>query len=138
MFLTGRKQFGRQSVRINSISCVFCVFADRPPGKVGPEECGGLFPRLRYRKNIAEEHCARQLLGILRALDENVLDNVFWLPRVENPAEAPTKVKSDAAPSMRLLQPGAFCAGARRPPSGASFRREGSGRYGFSPHFFIV
>ena len=46
----------------------------------------------------AEKFLVRRFSGSKQALEEGDLDNAFWLPGAENPADGLTKVRSDLVP----------------------------------------
>ena len=58
--------------------------AGLPPGMVGLEDCESLFNNLRTKKMITEKYLVRHCLSIQQSLEENELDNVYWLPGTDN------------------------------------------------------
>ena len=50
------------------------------PGKIGPEDCESLFPRLRSKKTVAEEDSVSFFSGIQQSLGSTELDSTRWLP----------------------------------------------------------
>ena len=84
------------------------------PGEVGLENCESLFTHLKT-KIIAEKYLARHFSGIQQALEGGDLENAYWLPGTEGPADGLTKMRSDAVPLLRLLESGEFCPGQLRP-----------------------
>ena len=67
---------------------------------------------------ITEKYLARHCLSIQQSLDNNELDNIYWLPGTENPADGMTKVKSEMSPMLHLLEFGEFYPGFLRPLKG--------------------
>ena len=67
----------------------------------GKEDCESLFTHLKNRKLLAEKYLVRRFLSIQQLIEDGDLDNVYWLPGVENPADGLTKLKSE----MRLFLP---------------------------------
>ena len=57
---------------------------------------------------IADKYLVRHFSGIQKALEAGDLENVYWLPGTENPADSLTKVRSAMDPLLRLLELGAF------------------------------
>ena len=78
------------------------------PGMAGKEECGSLFTHLRNRKLLTEKYLVRHFLSIQQLIEDGDLDNVYWLPGVENPADGLTKLKSETGPIQVVFNP-AFC-----------------------------
>ena len=52
---------------------------------------------------IVEKYPAPRFLGTRQALEEGESVNVYWVLGAENPAYGLTDVRSDVAPSFRLL-----------------------------------
>ena len=98
----------------------YTPFVGLSPGMVGLEDCESLFSHLRTKRMITEKYLVRHFLGIQQSLDHGELDNIFWLPGTENPADGMTKVKSDMPPMLRLLEHGEFHPGLLRPLKGVS------------------
>ena len=67
---------------------------------------------------ITEKYLVRHFLGIQQSLDHGELDNIFWLPGTENPADGMTKVRSEMPPMLHLLEFGEFYPGTLRPLKG--------------------
>ena len=76
---------------------------------VGLEDCESLFTRIKTKKMIPEKYLERHFLSIQQALGAGDLENAYWLPGTENPADGLTKVRSDVVPLLRLLESGSFC-----------------------------
>ena len=57
-------------------------------------------------------------------MDQGDVDNVYWLPRPQNPADGLTEVKTDLVTLLCLLQAGSFLPGTRRPLRGFAFEEE--------------
>ena len=57
----------------------------------------------------------RHFLSIQQSLDNNELDNIYWLPGTENPADGVTKMKSEMSPMLNLLEFGEPHPGFLRP-----------------------
>ena len=62
-------------------------------GIMGMEDC-----EQRAQRVATGKHPVRRLLRIQQALEQAELDNVYWLPVVENPADGLPKVCSDVVP----------------------------------------
>ena len=77
----------------------------------------------------------RHSLGNQSLLGNRELENAHWLTGPENPADGPTKVKSDTVPLLLSLQSGSLCPGALRPLRGVTFKEKGNGR---RTYIFIV
>ena len=69
---------------------------------------------------VAEKYLVRHFLSIQQALEEGELENAYWLPGTENPADGLTKVRSDMV-LLRLLESGGFRQGRLRPLKGAAW-----------------
>ena len=78
------------------------------PDMAGLKDCESLFTDPETKRMVAEKYSFRHFLPVHQALGRGGLDNVHWPRGPENPADAPTKVKSDLAPLSRLLQTGSF------------------------------
>ena len=87
---------------------------------VGLEDCESLFSHLRTKRMITEKYLVRHFLSIQQSLDDKELDNVYWLPGTENPADGMTKLKSEMQPMLHLLEFGEFYPGFLRPLLGVS------------------
>ena len=96
----------------------YAPFVDISPGMVGLEDCESLFNHLRNKKMITEKYLVRHFLSIQQALEDGELENVYWLPGTENPADGMTKVRSEMAPMLQLLETGEFHPGTLRPLHG--------------------
>ena len=59
-------------------------------------------------------------MSIQQALGEKELNNVFWIPGKENPADGSTKLHSETLPLLRLLASGTYSPGILRPLKGIS------------------
>ena len=82
------------------------------------EDYGSLSSYLKRTEIITEKRLVRHFLGTRRPLVKGDLDNVHWLPGLENPAGATTEVRSDVIPLLRLLESGASHPGILRPLRG--------------------
>ena len=47
-------------------------------------------------------------LDIQQSLEEGELENVYWIPGTENPADGLTKLRSEMGPILALLETGRF------------------------------
>ena len=90
-------------------------FAGSKPGMIGLEDCESLFTHLKKSKIITEKFLVRHFLSIQQAIEERELDNVFWIPGKENPADGLTKMHSEILPLLRLLESGTYNPGMMRP-----------------------
>ena len=100
----------------------YAPFAKVSPGMVGMVDCESLSTHLKNRKMITEKYLVRRFLSIQQFLEEEELDNVFWLPGVGNPADSLTKIKSEMGPILTLLESGCFHPGALRPLRGVAWK----------------
>ena len=75
---------------------------------------------------IAEKYVVRHFLRIQQFIEEGDLDNVYWIPGTENPADGLTKIRSEMGPILALLETGRFQPGLLRPLKGLA-SREGPG-----------
>ena len=96
----------------------FGHFSGLSPGLVGLEDCESLFAELKKSKMITEKFLVRHCLSIQQALEQKDLDNVYWVPGKENPADGLTKLRSEILPLLRLLESGAYNPGILRPLKG--------------------
>ena len=83
-------------------------FAGMSPGVICSEECERSVTHLRAKEEVAGRYPVRHLLGIHQAFGNNESDNGYWLPGTSNHAGGLTKVKSDMAHFLRMLQWGLF------------------------------
>ena len=89
---------------------------------VGMEDCESLFTHLKNRKMVTEKYLARHLLNIQQCIEDGELENAYWLPGAENPADGLTKIKSEMGPILSLLETGRFQPGFLRPLKGLAFQ----------------
>ena len=75
-------------------------------GAAGLEDCESLPTHLATKKMVAEKYLARHFPGIQRALEQVRLENAYWPPGTENPADGLNKVRSNMAPLLGLLESG--------------------------------
>ena len=78
-------------------------------------DCESLFTHLKTEKMIAGTCYVRYFLSAQRALKQGGLRDACWLLGAENPAAAPTKVRSDIIRPLRFLESGRFNPGSLRP-----------------------
>ena len=71
---------------------------------------------------ITEKYLVRHFLSIQQFIDEGELENVYWIPGVENPAGGLTKLRSEMGPILTLLETGRFQPGTLRPLKGVASR----------------
>ena len=71
---------------------------------------------------VTEKYLVRHLLSIQQFIDEGELENVYWIPGVENPADGRAKLRSEMGPIMTLLETGRFQPGTLRPLKGLASR----------------
>ena len=57
-------------------------------------------------------------MAIQQSIELEELNNVYWLPGAENPADGLTKVKSDMVPLLRLMESGTYAPGVLSPLKG--------------------
>ena len=104
----------------------YAPFSRMSPGLVGMEDCKSLFTHLKNRKMIAEKYLVRHFLRIQQFIEAGDLDNAYWIPGTENPADGLTKIRSEMGPILALLETGRFQPGLLRPLKGlASRERQG-------------
>ena len=65
--------------------------ADFSPGKLRMKGCESIATHLRSNKNITEENPARHFSGSQQTLRKRKLDNVYWSPVPEKPADRPPR-----------------------------------------------
>ena len=97
-------------------------FSRISPGWVGMGGCGSLFTHLKNRKMVTEKYLVRHFLGIQQSLEEGELENAYWIPGTENPADGLTMLRSEMGPIMALLETGRFQPGILRPLKGLASR----------------
>ena len=64
---------------------------------------------------ISGKYLARPSLSIRQFIEEGDLDNAYWIPGSENPADGLTKIRSEMGPILALLETGRFQPGLLRP-----------------------
>ena len=94
---------------------LYTPFVGLSPGMAGSEDCESLFNHLRAKKMVTEKYLLRHFLCIQQSLEDKELDNIYWLPGTENPADGMTKMKSEMSPMLNLLEFGEFHPGFLRP-----------------------
>ena len=80
----------------------FAPFSRTSPGLVGMEDCQSLFAHLENRKMVTVKYLVRRFLRNQQFIEEGGLDNVYWLPGTENPADGLAKIKSEMGPILAL------------------------------------
>ncbi len=63
---------------------------------------------------ITEKYLVRHFLSIQQSLEDGELENVYWIPGTENPADGLTKLRSEMGPISALLETGRFQPGVLR------------------------
>ena len=86
------------------------------------EDCEGLLTHLGNRKMVTEKYLARHFLSIQQFIEEGELNNAYWLPGTENPADGLTKIKSEMGPIPSFLETGRFQPGLLLPLKGLASR----------------
>ena len=71
---------------------------------------------------VTEKYLVRHFLSIQQSLDDGELENVYWIPGTENPADGLTKLRSEMGPIMALLETGRFQPRISRPLKGLASR----------------
>ena len=74
----------------------------------GLADCESLCSLLKTKKMAAGRYLARHFLSLRLVLEARELDDAYWVPGAENPADELTKVRSDMAPLLRLSESGRF------------------------------
>ena len=90
--------------------------------RVGWEHCGSLATHLNSEEMITGKYLARRFLSSQRLSHQEESGNISLMPGAENPAGGLTKVRSDAAPLLCILESGRFRPGIPRPLKGAFLR----------------
>ena len=67
---------------------------------VGLEVCVCLSSHLRTRRMITVKYLVRRFLGVQQLLDNQELDNIYWLPGTENPADGMSKMEGNMSPML--------------------------------------
>ena len=98
-------------------------FAGSNPGLIGLEDCESLFTHRKKSKSTTEKFLVRHFMSIQQALEEEELNNVFWIPGKENPADGLTKMHSEILPLFCLLASGAYTPGILRPLKRISLKK---------------
>ena len=101
---------------------IYGNLTDLYPGMVGLEDCESLSARLKKTKVIPEKSSSRHFLATQQAIEIQELDNAYWIPGRENPADALTELKSALLPILRLAESGTRNPGYLRPLQGLAFR----------------
>ena len=96
----------------------YAPFSGAPQGMEGKKECDSLFSHLKNRTLLTGKYLVRHFLSIQQLIEDGDLDNVYWLPGVENPADGLTKLKSEMGPIPPLLETGRIQPGLLRPLKG--------------------
>ena len=91
----------------------YAPFSRMSPGLVGTEDCESLFTHSENKKMVTGKYLVRHFLGIQQFIVEGDLDNAYWLPGTENPADGPF---------LALLETGRFQPGLLRPLKGLASR----------------
>ena len=113
------------------------LFTDWRSAMVGLEDCEILFTLPKKGKLVAEKFLVRHVLAIQLAIEIQELDDVYWIPGRENPADGLTKLRSGIHHLLRLIIPhvcdlyfgwpglyfeaGTYNPACLRPPKGVSF-----------------
>ena len=98
------------------------LFSRVSPGLVGMEVCESLFTHLKNREVLTEKYLVRHFLGIQQSLEAGELENVYWIPGTEYPADGLTKLRCEMGPILALLETGSFQPGVLRPLKGLASR----------------
>ena len=86
------------------------------------EGCEILLTHLKNRNMVTEKYLVCHFLRIQQFLEDGELENVYWIPGTENPADGLTKLRSEMGPIMALLETGRFRPGLLRPLKGLASR----------------
>ena len=77
---------------------------------------------MKNRKMGTGKYLVRHYLSIQQFLEDGELENVYWIPGTENPADGLTKLRSEMGHIMALLDTGRFQPGLLRPLEGLASR----------------
>ena len=91
------------------------------PGLGGLEDCESPATRLETKEMFAEKYLVRYFLSSQRALGWGDLDNAYWPPGAENPANGLRDVRGDMVPLLGILEPDCLSPGPLRPLEGAAW-----------------
>ena len=72
--------------------------AEVNPGLVALAGRESLFTYLKTKKMVAERYLVRHLSSTQRALAGGELENAYWLPGAENPADGLSRARSYVVP----------------------------------------
>ena len=97
------------------------LFTDLFSGMVDLDDCEILFTHLKKNKPFSEKFLVRHFSAIPKAVEIQELDNVYWAPVEEHPADGPTTLHSEILPLLRLVEAGTYKPGCLRPLKGAAF-----------------
>ena len=91
---TGQKQAGLWMVNHMSLLRDFYgPLEGLGPGRAGLEDCESSFIHLATKKMITEKQLMRHYSRSQQASEPGKLDNVYWLPGTDNPADGLPKVR---------------------------------------------
>ena len=107
--------FSEMLDHMSMLSEFYGHFAASFSGMVGLEDCESLFTHLKKKKVIAERFMARHFLATQQAIEIQELDNAYWIPGKENPADGLAELHSEILPLLRLMESGTYNPGYLRP-----------------------
>ena len=90
--------------------------------RAGWEHCDSLVTHTRAEEMITGKYLARRFLSTQRVPHLGESGSISSMPGAENPAGGLTKVRSDVAPLLRILESGRFRPGIPRPLKGGYLR----------------
>ena len=72
----------------------FAPFEGFGPRMAGFGDCESSFTHPKTKNAMAKECLVRHILNIQQALEEGDLDNAYWLPGADDPADGLPRVRS--------------------------------------------
>ena len=116
----------REMVDHMSLMRDFCEpFDSLGPGMASLDACESLFTNPKTERMIAGEYLVRRSMSTQQPLERRELNDAYWRPGAELPADGLTKVRGDMAPLLRILESGGFNPGSLRPGKGVAWRMGG-------------
>ena len=105
---------------------ILCPCPSYVPGYSGDGGLRKFVHPLGNRGMNTEKYLVRHLLSIQQFLEEGDLDNAYWPPGTEHPADGLTESRSEMGPILALLDTGRLQPGLLRPLKGLASRESQS------------